>query len=223
MEERENGISRITRIEQQKKNKHRYNIYINDEYEFSVHEDILVKHRLSNGDEVDTKRIKKIVLDEEQQKAYQQAIRFINFKLRSRHELEVKLLEKGFVQEIINAILDKLTQQKYINDQQFANLLTQQRMNTQKKGRRWIEQELAHKGIAKDLVREVISQIDEEAETRIAFELALKKWKRLTGTGKERSCKMNGFLLRKGYPSSTVHRVIRKLLNEEKMEDELCE
>ena len=39
----------ITSIEKQKKSRFRYNIFLNEQFAFSVHEDMLVKHRLLKG------------------------------------------------------------------------------------------------------------------------------------------------------------------------------
>lgn len=43
----------ITKITRQKRNEERYNIFLNDEYAFSVDESVLVKYRLTKGMTID--------------------------------------------------------------------------------------------------------------------------------------------------------------------------
>ena len=50
----------ITKVEKQKRGKHRYNIYLNEEYAFSVHEDILIKHRLNKGESLHPQEIERL-------------------------------------------------------------------------------------------------------------------------------------------------------------------
>ena len=48
MEEEEISVDHH-QVEKQKQGRYRYNIFLNEEFAFSVHEDILVKHRLIKG------------------------------------------------------------------------------------------------------------------------------------------------------------------------------
>ncbi|MDT2237281.1 hypothetical protein P7H19_14695 [Paenibacillus larvae] len=89
-------IQRITKVERQKRSKHRYNIYLDEEYAFSVHEDIMIKHRLLKNEEVETSRLQEIMLDEERQSAYLKAIKQIGIRPRSMHEVRQKLGRDGF-------------------------------------------------------------------------------------------------------------------------------
>lgn len=209
----------ITLVEQQKRRSRRYNIYLNDDYAFSIHEDVLVKHRLFKGEEVHADHLQQILKDEEQQKVFSQALRFITRKPRAMKEIEKKLLEKGYELEIINTVLQKLIQQKYINDQEFAATLTNYRIRSQKKGRRWVKQELIQKGLSKDHVEQAMAQIDSDTEYNFAYEIAKKRWDRQNGEDMEKRRKVGGFLLRRGYTNETVNRVLRKLQGND-MEDE---
>lgn len=214
----------ITLIEQQKRRKNRYNIFLNHEYAFSIHEDVLVKHRLSKGLQIDEGRLSQLIHDEEQQNAFLQAIRFISHKPRSKKEIENKLSQNGYEEEIIQVVMHKLMEQKYVDDQEYAKALTEYRIHSQKKGRRWIMQELVHKGIPKSFADQAIEQINEETEYQLAYELGSKRWERQTGSLLDRKRKVAGFLLRRGYTNDLVNRVISKLqANSMNDEDDLRE
>lgn len=210
----------ITLVEQQKKRSNRYNIYINDEYSFAVHEDVLVKHRLTKGQEIDKEQLLIILKSEEHQQAYLHAIRYIMRKARAQHEIEKRLLEKEFEQEIINEVIIKLKSQNLIDDQDFATRLTEHRIQSQKKGRKWVQQELVQKGVSKENVQHALDQIDEEEERRLAYELGKKRWIRQKGTTQEKRRKIGSFLLRRGYTNYLVNQVLRELQGEDFEEDE---
>ena len=75
----------ITKIQVQKHDKERYNIYIDkgfgEEYGFSVDGHTLVKYNLRKGMEVDEFELSTILFDEEIRKAYLQAISYLSYQI----------------------------------------------------------------------------------------------------------------------------------------------
>ncbi len=201
----------ITSVERQPKNRHRYNIFIDGVYAFSVHEEVLIKHRLLKGERIDADTIRSVLEEEEQQQAYLHAIQYIGRKPRAEKEVTVCLRRKGFAPQLIERVVRKLKEQKYIDDAQFAKLWTDHRIYSHKKGRKWVQQELLLKGVSKERVQDALRQIDEDEEFRCAYELAAKRWTRQDAAQPERSRKVAAFLLRRGYPHSMVSRIIRQL------------
>lgn len=55
----------ITRLERQKKHPHRINVFLNDEYGFAIHEDIIVKYRLLKGKKISEADIEELLLADE--------------------------------------------------------------------------------------------------------------------------------------------------------------
>lgn len=212
MNHEENTPLTITKIEKQPKRRQRYNIYINDQYAFSIHEDVLIKHSLAQGKIIDEEQQHYISIDEERHQTYHQAVRFLSRKARSSKELERKLLAKNYKQEAIDWAIAKLSEQGYIDDQQFANMLTEQRVLMNAKGKRWIQQELAAKGLSQHHIDEAIAQIDEQTEANQAYEIAKKRWDRFADHKPlDRKRKVNDLLLRRGYSYSIVREVLNRL------------
>jgi regulatory protein len=201
----------ITKVERQKGNKHRYNIFLDEEYAFSVHEDIMVKHRLIKGESVEKARIETIVRDDERHQAYLEGIRYIGRRPRSQKEVKVHLKEKGYEPEQIDEVVDRLQSERYLDDGSFAKLWTEHRIISQRKGRRWVEMELTQKGVDDGDIAAAFREIDPEEEFTAAMELGMKKWRITGGEGLERKRKVMAFLLRRGYSNDLVNRVIRKL------------
>jgi regulatory protein len=204
----------ITSVEKQKRSRHRYNIFLNEQFAFSVHEDMLVKYRLLKGEYVNAARIEAIITEDENHKALMDALRYVGRRPRSRKEIESKLKEKDHSDEAIALTLRKLTEQKIIDDEQFANLWTEHRIFSQKKGRRWVQQELKQKGLSKEHINEALANVDEEAELEAAYDTAKKKWLTLKGELYERKQKLATFLLRRGYPNSIANIVLKRVTGE---------
>jgi regulatory protein len=201
----------ITKVEMQKRNKHRYNIYIDDQYAFSVHEDVLIKHRLLKGESVTADRMQAVVHDEERSDAYMKAIRFLGTRPRTVKEVQMKLQSAGYEQPVIEETLRRLSEQQYIDDKQFAKQWTEHRIHSQRKGKAYIRQELLHKGVDRELVQEALQHIDPDEELSSAIEIGGKKWRQTSGQLAERQRKTMAFLLRRGFSADIVQQAVRKI------------
>ncbi|MEC0265193.1 regulatory protein RecX [Paenibacillus anseongense] len=219
MEQEEQQMSIITLVEKQKRGKHRYNIFLNEEYAFSVHEDILIKHRLVKGESVDLQDMERIIQDEEQNNAYMKALRAIGRRPHSSSELKRKLKESGYEPPIIEWVIEKLAAQNYLNDEEFAKMWTDSRIISQKKGRNLVRQELQQKGIDKELVKHAMENINQEDEIAGAMKLAQTKWKQTSGELFDKKRKTAAFLMRRGYTGAVVTKVLGQLSSEPSEDD----
>lgn len=203
----------ITKVERQKRTKDRYNLFIDEQFAFAVHEDILIKHRLVKGAVISIEDFKRILHAQEKQQAYLYAIRLLSVRLRSEHELKARLKQKGYESDIRSITLERLRQEKYVDDGLFAEQLTMQRIRSQKKGRNWVKQELQHKGLKQEHIAQALEQVDEETEYTHAFSLVYKRYRaEFAEDSLKARRKAMGFLMRRGYSSSIVSRVMRELV-----------
>lgn len=205
----EGGV--ITSVERQKGNKHRYNLFIDGEYAFSVHEDIMIKHRLIKGESVEPDEIAVIVRDDERHQAYLEAIRYIGRRPRALKEVKLHLKEKGYEPDRIVETVERLVAERYLDDETFAKLWTEHRIVSQRKGRRWVEMELSQKGVDDGDIASALGGIDPEEEYAGARETGRKKWRITGGELPDRKRKVMAFLLRRGYSNELVSRVVREL------------
>ena len=201
----------ITQVEQQKKNRSRYNLYLDGEYALSVHEDLLIQYRLLKGETVDKLQLEEILRADEKHRAYLDAIRFISVRARSEAEVRKKLVTRGYEPDLIAGVLRQLGEQGYLNDRDFAELWTKERITLQKKGRKWVEQELRQKGIEKKLVADAISKIDPDEEKEQALAIASKRWKQMSGDSADKKRKLYAFLARRGYPPHLTSDVVKEV------------
>lgn len=109
----------------------------------------------------------------------------------------------------IDAVIARLIELRYLSDAQFAADYTRIRKEGGKLGRRRVEQDLAHKGIARELASTALDAAYEGTD-----ELALARdycdRKRIKKPeGDKEQARVMGRLLRAGFSSSTVFRVLR--------------
>ncbi|MFC0215670.1 RecX family transcriptional regulator [Paenibacillus chartarius] len=209
--EQESAERIITKIEVQKKNKRRYNIFLNDEFAFAVHEDIMIKHRLFKGDVVTNEWLEELLQDEERNDAYLKALRFLGVRPRTEKEMRLKLKESGYEEVLIEETIRRLVDQKYLDDRLFAKMWAEQRVGSQHKGKALIRQELILKGVPRDDIQNVLQAIDPEEELASAVDIGVKKWRQTSGENFERKRKTAAFLLRRGYSNEVVQQVLRRI------------
>ncbi|QKS60428.1 RecX family transcriptional regulator [Paenibacillus barcinonensis] len=204
----------ITKVERTKSREARYRISFGM-YSITVLEDVMIKYRLTRGNTFMKKDLEDILLADERQRTYVQALRFLEFKQRTRHELSQKLKQKEFAPPIIQEVLERLEQEKLVDDDLFAKEWTRQRMEGQRKGKLWIRQELRQKGIANELIAEVLDDVSAEAELDTALTAGQKKWKQVRGDVQEKKRKTFAYLMRRGFSMDLVRRVVNRLIEED--------
>ncbi|MCD1257743.1 RecX family transcriptional regulator [Paenibacillus athensensis] len=205
------AVGLITSVETQKRSKRRFNIFIDEAFAFSVHEDIMVKHRLLKGEYIDPKRTAEVLGDEERHEVYMRALRLIGRRPHARKELERKLKERGYEAELIDWACSRLQAEHYLDDEAFARQVTEQRIYSQRKGRNLVKEELRQKGVAKELVQEALGAVDPEEELAGALKIAETKWRQTGGSFMDRKRKTAAFLMRRGYTGNIVSKALAQI------------
>ena len=82
----------ITKITQQKRDSERYNIFLDEKFAFSVHETVLVKFGLTKDMTLEDWSISEMVYEEEISKAFNRALHYLGFRMRSEFEVKKNYL-----------------------------------------------------------------------------------------------------------------------------------
>src|SRR5690606_18249255 len=108
----------ITAIKKQKRNSNRVNIYLDDEFSLGLY--VINAVRLKIGQTLSQSEINELQDEDQIESAYQKALNFLAYKPRTIFEVKKKLSDGGYLDQIIETILEKLLEKGYLNDQQFA-------------------------------------------------------------------------------------------------------
>jgi len=207
-------MKKITKIEYQKKNKERFNIYIDDEYGFAVDISILIKYSLKKGMELDDALIDEILLSEEEISVYNYGISVLSRYFKSEYELRLKMKDKGFKPQLIDNAISTLKERKYLDDERYCEMFIKDKINISKYGVRKIKEALYHKGIDKEIIEEKIKSISAESEEERALLLGEKKLLNIKeNDNRKKMSKLSNYLLGKGFEYETVNKTLKKLLN----------
>ena len=202
----------ITRIETQKRNINRVNIYIDHKFAFGLTDEIRYKYDLHTNKEINEDFVEDVLKAEEQRKVINAALNLISYRQRSIKEVRQNLKTKGYEDIYIEKAIEYCKSQNYLNDEEFANSFMKDKQNLNKYGSKRIKYELISKGVSKSIIEEVL-QIDPEDEYSIALGLAEKKINSYKGQDRNSIYrKLGGFLQRKGYPYDIVKNVLNEIL-----------
>lgn len=206
-------MRKITKIEYQKKNKDRVNIYLDDKFEFGIDLNIMIKYSLSKNMEIDDEFISEILIAEDEVKAYNYAISVLSRRSNSEKELRIKMSGKGYESELINRTIEKLKIKKYIDDEDYSDRFIHDKITFSKYGKRRIKEALYNKGIDRQIIEEKIGLINSDDEINRAFALGQKKLNTLTKEDNfKKYRKLSTFLIGKGFEYEVVKKVVSKLL-----------
>jgi regulatory protein len=201
---------KITKIEKQKKDRQRYNIFLDGEFAFGLYEDSLVKYGLRSGDVLSEDKIKEMKEYDEFGFGKKVAYSYLAYRQRSKRELAGKLKQKKISADIIEKIIALLEEQKYLNDNTFAKNYLDDKLNSKPIGKRLAILKLSEKGIDKEIIEGAVNESyadDKEAELA---EKALKKYERIVkykdAADKKNKCFRH--LISKGFDFDTVKKVM---------------
>ncbi len=208
-------MRKITALEVQKKNPNRVNIHLDGEFAFGLAR--ITAAWLKVGDTLNDEKIAELQANDARERALQQALLFLSYRVRSEKEIRQNLLKHEFSEEVIETTLEKLRENNLANDNEFARAWVENRNTFRPRSRRALTMELRQKGLDEETVQAAVSDVDEQA---LAYESAQKRVNRLKGLewGDFRK-KMSEYLARRGFPYSVIAPVVTRIWNEAHAEE----
>jgi regulatory protein len=206
-------MKKITKIEYQKNNKDRVNIYLDDSFEIGIDLNIMIKYGLCKNMILDDDFISEILFFENKAKAYNYAVSLLSRAAKSEKQVIQKMVEKGYDQELIEITVKKLKVNKFIDDSDYCERFIHDKINFSKYGKLKIKEALCSKGIDRRIIDEKLSVITDEDELGKAFELSQKKLKTLSNIDPlKRKVKLYNYLISKGFDYDTVNKAVSSVI-----------
>ncbi|WP_432352816.1 recombination regulator RecX [Sporosarcina sp. A2] len=199
----------ITKITQQKREKERYNIFLDEVYAFSVHESNLVKFGLTKGMQLENWEIEDLEYEEEIQRAFNRALHFLGFRMRSEYEVKQKLLHAEFGEAVIQEAILKLKRSGFLDDQAFSEALLRTQKNTTGKGPNAIKEDMEKKGIDPSIQETTLEEYDPQEQLATATKLVEKAArKHSTVAPTQLKQRIQNALQRKGFSFDIIREAI---------------
>ncbi len=146
----------------------------------------------------------RVVIDpvRSRERTMNRAVKLLAAKPRSVGELRERLLEKLWTDdEIVDAVLEKLKEYKYLDDEQYARDLAVSKLRQKPQGKRRLQQTMSQKKLDKETVDAAIVEAFEKMPEADLIDQAIAKRLRLKGKPdtREELKKFYDHLMRQGF------------------------
>lgn len=190
--------------------KKRSKIYLDGEYAFLLYKGEIRQYCIEQGAELSEDVYEEILCTVLPKRAKLRAMNLLQKQDYTEKKLRDKLHDGCYPDSCINEAVDYVKSYHYIDDRRYATDYVQYYMSLRSRNR--IEMDLMKKGIARDLISDVMTACYEFADPQIeikqATELLHKKhYDSKTADMKEKQ-RIMGFLYRKGFSQDVIHKVL---------------
>jgi regulatory protein len=200
------------------KDPERVSVFIDGDFAFGIPAIEAVRRGLKSGVKLSESDIEELLAVDEIERAVTGALAFVGYRPRSEREVRNRLRKRDFSQQAIDEAIERMRGWNYLNDQAFAEWWVENRESHRPRGKRLLAGELREKGVAPDVVSDVIEEAEVD-ESSAALEMARKRLGSLSdldqATQKRR---LAAFLGRRGYGWDVVGPVMKQVFAE--LEDE---
>jgi len=209
-------MGRITAIKPQERRPKRCSIFVDGKFAAGVDGEIVLTLGLKVGQQVDEERLREMLRAEEVRRAREAALNLLAYRSRSSKEIERRLKQKGYEEDIIADVIAGLQRVDLVNDERFASDWVSSRMAARPMGRSRLQWELRQKGVDGELIEEALREVDEDRE----FEAALGVAENRVDSGRSieiaaEKRRLAGLLQRRGFGWETVKRVLDRIFGGE--------
>ena len=200
----------ITKIERQKKNRKRCNVYLDDEFFCGLYDDTVLKYGLAKGDDINEKKINEIKGFDEYIYGKKIAYDYLSYRIRTVSEIKKKLKSKKIPDGTIEKVLKHLSELGLTNDEEFAKQLVLEKIKRKLAGKKLIKQKLFEKGILKSVGEDVLEKVFKDVdEKELALENFRKYFPRIKVKSRdEKRKKVYDYLVRKGFDYDVINQII---------------
>lgn len=143
-----------------KMSKGRYKIIFENDDNLILYEDVIIKYNLLTKKNIDEALLNQILKDNYYYNIYDNALRYINIRMRSKKEITNYLLKKYNDHNVVNEVVDRLLKEHYIDDVKFCQSFVNDKLYLSNDGIDKIRQTLLSHDIKEDVIDKILNNID---------------------------------------------------------------
>ena len=185
---------KITKISPAIKTEGRYNIYVDDKYSFSLDEVQLASLNLKKNDEIDAEQLDQLKNESDFGKNYVRALDLVSRRPRSQREIRDYAFRKQWTKSNTERVIERLLERGYLDDAKFAEIFVRSRANLRNYSTKRMKLELRKRGVASDIVDQVLTDSENFDENAALKNLIAKKRNRY-----DNEQKLIAYLARQGF------------------------
>ena len=195
-----------------KKKKYLSDLYIDGEPAFTLDTRTLQEEGIRKGVEISDEQLHSLVIKSEHRRAKEKALYFLGFRDHTRKELFNKL-KRTESEKAAEYAVNKMIELGFVDDERFARNYAEQLINVKHLSIRGVRQKLFEKGVERDIIDEVLEELEVDPQENIRS-LIERKYERYLNDEKGVK-KTVSALQRMGYNWSDINAVIREYTEEE--------
>ena len=187
----------------------RQSILLDDGRSFVYSDEACLSAGVRVGAVADEAYLQQLDIAEQRTSAHESAIRLLSYRARSEREVRSRLAQRGIGADIIAEELQRLRAAGLLDDEAFAKMWVQERVQLAPRGERLLRNELRAKGISADSIDVATGDVDDHAT---ALSLARTRARKLSSASyDEFRRKVGGLLRRKGFDYVVTSSVLREV------------
>jgi len=200
-------MPKVTSLKQQR-TKDRLNLFIDGEFYCGINTDTAVQFDIQVGKELSDEELVRLLNISGENDLYRKALVYILKAQRTEHEITKYLYRKEASPETVARIVARLKTMDYINDEAYAKMFTEQKM--EKLGEGQIRNKLYARGIAGTIIKESLESVEPEGQEQLARAVG-EKYVRTRGKTPTTMQKLYRYLASKGFDLELCKQIVEEL------------
>lgn len=153
-------------VKYKKNSKGRYIVTVDDGREFLLYEDVILKYNLLLKKEIDNDLLKNINKLNDEYEIYYVALSAIKSRVKSIYEMKKYLEKKNYDLELVEKVVLKLIDQKYLDDKLYAKIYINNQIITTSHGPIRIQNDLINKKVDNNIIEEELLVFTEDLQLK---------------------------------------------------------
>jgi regulatory protein len=163
---------------------------------------------LHRGAVLGEEQIRSLEARGQQERGFQHALQLLARRPRSEAEIRQRLRKRELPAEVQEAVIGRLAQLGYLDDEAFARAWVENRLAFRPRGRSMLRYELRQKGVSEETIQKALADFDEERALQLAAHKGARKYRgQAWQTFRQR---LTGYLARRGFPYAIIPSAVRR-------------
>ncbi|MFH0769261.1 MAG: RecX family transcriptional regulator [Chloroflexota bacterium] len=206
-------MSKITALRAGRNRGKQVNISLDGKFAFTLEAEVVAKEKLHVEQLLSPDQIEALSRTDRLQRCFNAAVRYLSYRPRSESELKDRLRRHGFDTDSQEAAITRLKEQGLLNDVAFAQFWKDNRESFSPRSQRLIRLELRRKGVANDILDQVIGAVDDDDS---AYRAALSKARSLPHSDYLSFRRRLGeYLKRRGFSYEVINHIVEQVWQEQ--------
>ncbi|MEA3500388.1 MAG: regulatory protein RecX [Candidatus Marinimicrobia bacterium] len=155
-------MNKIIKIYYHKKNSNICDIHFSNNRKITLDNIYIDKYFLVEGSEISDKQLEKIISENEYDRAKEKAFFLLTYRDHSVNELKTKLKQRDFDEKVIDKTIEYLLENGYLDDEKFGKMYLNELLNNKRSGMMIIRKKLYQKGLSRDLIDNLLENLDDD-------------------------------------------------------------